>query len=132
CDEDVERLILATRTETDPQTRADLYNEADRLYLEDIAVIPLYQKPMLLAWVSDLTGPALNPGGTDLWNVGSWTGKSTVIVALEDEPESLAPLLAVDDASALVRSVLYQGAFMVTPTLEYVPALVETAEVMVP
>jgi peptide/nickel transport system substrate-binding protein len=132
CNEEVETLILATRAETDPATRADLYNQADRLYLDDLAVIPLYQKPMLLAWSTDLTGPRLNPASTDLWNVGSWTGKPTVVMALEDDPASLAPLVPLDDASALVRAALFQGAFAVTPEYEFVPALISSAETVIP
>jgi peptide/nickel transport system substrate-binding protein len=128
CNEDVDTLIRSTRQIVDPVERAGVYNEADRLYLQDLAVIPLYQKPSLLAWAPGLTGPKLNPGATDLWNAGSWTGKPTVVMALEDEPEQLAPLVPVDDSSALLRSVLYQGAFRVTPAYEFLPALVSGAE----
>jgi ABC-type transport system substrate-binding protein len=132
CNPEVEELVLATRGELDPVERAGLYNEADRLYLEDQAVLPLYQKPMLLAWSSGLNGPGPNPGSTDLWNVGSWTGQPSVVMALEDHPDALAPLVPLDDASALVRSALYQGAFTVTPEYEFVPALIVEAETVVP
>jgi peptide/nickel transport system substrate-binding protein len=132
CNQGVEELVLATRGELDQGERAGLYNEADRLYLEDHAVLPLYQKPMLLAWSSGVAGPRLNPGSTALWNVGSWTGKPTVVMALEDHPDALAPLAPLDDSSALVRSALYQGAFAVTPEYEFIPALVVAAETVVP
>jgi ABC-type transport system substrate-binding protein len=131
CREEVDSLITSTREILDPGERSRVYNEADRLYLEDIAVIPLYQKPSFLAWRSTITGPELNSGATPMWNVGSWSGQETVVVALEIEPTALVPLVPANDATAVVRSAMYLGAFSVTPRLEYVPALVSGADTIV-
>ena len=131
CREEVDSLITSTGAILDPDERSRVYNEADRLYLEDVAVIPLYQKPSFLAWRSTIAGPELNPGATPMWNVGSWSGQETVVVALEIEPTALVPLVPANDATAVVRSAMYQGAFSVTPRLEYVPALVSGADTIV-
>ena len=39
---DFDRLIEAARTEADPIARVRLYQEAERLVIEDVAWIPLY------------------------------------------------------------------------------------------
>jgi peptide/nickel transport system substrate-binding protein len=131
CNEMVDELVARTRGMLDEAERAATYNQADRLYLGDLALIPLYQKPALLAWASDLTGPDPNPWATDLWNVGSWSGRQTVVLALEAEPDTLAPLVPANDSVAMVRSAMYLGAFGVTPGLEYLPVLVTEAETVV-
>jgi peptide/nickel transport system substrate-binding protein len=131
CREEVDELIAATRPVLDVEERSALYNQADTIYLENLAVIPLYQKPALLAWSSGLDGLEPNPWATDLWNAGSWSGRQTVVVALESEPDTLAPLVPVNDSVAMVRSAMYLGAFGVTPGLEYVPVLVSEAETVV-
>lgn len=131
CDPEVDRLIAATGRIMDPVERADVYNQADRLYLEDLAVIPLYQRASLLVWSSLLEGPTPNPWFTDLWNVDSWTGKSTVVVAVAEQAASLTSPVPTDEAAAMVMSVLYRGAFVVTPDLEFVPSLISGAEVLI-
>lgn len=130
CDAEVDRLIDATSRIMDPTERADIYNQADRLFLADHAMVPLYQRPSLLAWSSSLEGPAPNPWDTDLWNVGSWFGSTTVVVAIGEQPMSLSAPIPTDDGAALVMSALYRGAFMVTPDMQYLPSLVSGAEVL--
>jgi ABC-type transport system substrate-binding protein len=128
CNPEVDELVASTREMTDDADRVATYNEADRLYLADLAILPLYQKPSLLAWSADLSGPRLNAGATDLWNVAEWSGKDTVVVALESEPTELVPLVPPDEPTAIVRGVLYLGAFSVAPDLTYHPSLVSSAE----
>lgn len=95
-------------------------------------MIPLYQKPSFLAWNAVLAGPQINISrSTYLWNVASWTGKESVAVVLESEPEPAHPLSAPSDSLAVISAPLLLGAFAVTPELEYVPVLVERAEPMV-
>jgi len=131
CNDEVDQLIAVTSQIMDPLERADVYNQADQIYLEDVAVIPLYQRPSLLAWSSLLQGPLQNPWSTDTWNIGSWSGQSVVVFALAGEPASLTAPLPTDDAAALIMKALYLGAFSVTPDDEFVPALVSGAEVLV-
>lgn len=131
CSEEVESLIRSTETITDPAERAAVYNEADRLYLEDRAVIPLYQKPMLMAWNDELEGPEPNYTlSSDLWNIGSWSGKASIVVALAEEPGVIDPLSRADDSANEVLGALLYGAFGMSPTQERIPVLVESVEVI--
>ena len=131
CSEGVESLIRSTETITDPAERAAVYNEADRLYLEDRAVIPLYQKPMLMAWIDELEGPEPNYTiSSDLWNIGSWSGKESIVVALAEEPGAIDPLSRADDSANEVLGALLYGAFGMSPSQERIPVLVESVEVI--
>lgn len=132
CDSDVETLIRSTDSLVDEADRVAAYNEADDLYLGDLAIIPLYQKPSFAVWTSTLTGPELNPSrSTDLWNVGAWSGQDVVVIAVQGEPSLGNPILPADEEMAIIRSPLLSGAYGVTPDLDYVPVLVEDAELIV-
>jgi ABC-type transport system substrate-binding protein len=132
CDREVETLVRSTDTLVEESDRVAAYNEADNLYLSDLAIIPLYQKPSFAVWTSTLTGPQLNPSrSTDLWNVGAWSGQETVVIAVQGEPRLGNPILAPVDEMAIIRSPMLSGAFGVTPDLEYVPVLVEDVELIV-
>ncbi len=128
CDGEVETILDRTQSVLDPNERARAYNEVDALYLRHASVIPLYQKPVMLAWSSALRGPQLNPAATDMWNVGSWSGKEVVTVALGSEPSTVMSLGPLDDSGAMIRDALYLGAFGVDPEWEFVPELALGAE----
>ena len=129
CSPEVEELVRSTVTMVDPSRRAAAYNEADRLYLEDLAVIPLYQKLDLMAWTGDLTGLTPNyTSSTDLWNMASWTGKREIVIALADEPTDLNPLSTGDEAANTVMSALMYGAFGMNPSQEHRPVLVDSVD----
>jgi peptide/nickel transport system substrate-binding protein len=73
CNEEVDRLIEASRVELDQAQRAELLNRANALMAEDLPALPLYQKPVFLAWDSGLTGLAANPTAWGpLWNIEQW------------------------------------------------------------
>ena len=131
CSEGTEAALTAARSETDPERRAQAYNEVDRLYMEDVAVLPLYQKPTMLAWRSELSGLEPNYSrATDLWNVAAWTGKPSVIVALSGEPTTLDPRATADEAANAVLSTLMYGAFSMAPDQTQVPLLISSAEII--
>lgn len=130
CSDAVDDLILATETETHTRGRRDLYREIDRLYLWDLAVIPLYQRPITIAWRSSFDGPHVNMStATHLWSVGTWTGIEEVRIGIEKVPEHLEPLNPGD--AALVLAPVSAGAFTVDPSFRFVPDLVESAEIIV-
>ena len=132
CDKDVDSLVRSTNIEADQAERVRTYNDADAAYLEDLAVVPLYQKPAFLAWNSKLTGPELNISrSTDLWNVAAWFGKEIVVIALDSEPESLNPTTPQDTNTAMVLAAMFSGAFGIDPNLEFLPVLIEGAETFV-
>jgi ABC-type transport system substrate-binding protein len=131
CSEEVEDLIRATETITRPQDRVDAYNTADRLYLDDFAVIPLYQKPIVMALTSELSGPQPNYSfSAAFWNVASWSGKEEVVVALPVEPTDLNPLSRSDESANVILGALLYGAFGMNPAHEYVPVLVDSVEII--
>lgn len=132
CNDDVETLIRSTDTVVGADERASIYNEADQLYLDDIAVIPLYQKPALLAWNAGLKGLQPNMSdATDVWNLASWAGLGSVVFALGTEPAELEPFGPWNQDTALVMRSLVSGAFTITPDLRFVPVLIEDAETWV-
>jgi peptide/nickel transport system substrate-binding protein len=131
CSDEVEALIRATETIMQPSDRVETYNMADRLYLDDLAVIPLYQKPVLMAWSTELSGPEPNYGfSSDLWNVASWSGKEEIVVALSAEPTEINPLTRSDESANVILGTLLYGAFGMNPSHDYVPVLVESVEVI--
>lgn len=132
CNEDVEALVRSTDGMVDSAQRGDVYNTADRIYLEDLAIIPLYQQPSLLAWNVELDGPEPNmSGATDMWNLAAWSGFESVVFALGSEPVDLNPVGPWDKDTAMVLRSLVSGAFTTTPALEFVPVLIESAETYV-
>lgn len=131
CSEDVERLILEAATITDPGQRAGNYNRADRMYLEDQALIPLYQKQRLMAWSSEITGPEPNYSlSGDLWNVAAWAGKEEVVVALPSEPAALDPRSQADDEANVILGALLYGAFGMDSSHQQIPVLVDRVELV--
>jgi peptide/nickel transport system substrate-binding protein len=134
CNDEIESLVRQTEVEVDETARAALYNQADALYLDDVASIPLYQNPTFFAWNELITGPKDNPTQTGpFWNLSTWSGKEEIIFAVDQEPETLnslekeGGLFAVD----LVRTAVLEGAFTVAPDYTFVPQLVESYEVIV-
>lgn len=131
CSQEVEDEVMAASLEMDPEARAALYNEADRQYLAEKALIPLYQKPVMLAWSAGLDGPVPNYStSSDLWNVASWTGTDSIVVALAAEPLSLDIRSTADESANMVLSTLLYGAFGMDPMLRHVPVLVESVSVV--
>lgn len=131
CSEEVESLVGSTASIVDPNERSSVYNRADQLYLEDLALIPLYQKPDMMAWRGDISGPRPNFGSSsDLWNIASWTGPSSIVVALAQEPTTIDAMSTADDSANLILGTLLYGAHGMTPSLDYVPVLVESVEVI--
>jgi peptide/nickel transport system substrate-binding protein len=131
CSGDVERLVREAEATVAPVGRASIYNRADRLYLEDLAVIPLYQKPTMIAWRDGISGPEPNfTYSTDLWNVSTWSGQESITVGLLEEPSRIDPRSRTEDSANVILSAMLYGAFGMTPTHEHVPVLVDSVEVI--
>jgi hypothetical protein len=115
-----------------PAGRASVYNRADRIYLEDLAVIPLYQKPTMIAWREGISGPEPNYSySTDLWNVSVWSAQEeSIAVGLIDEPSRLDPRSRAEESANMILGAMLYGAFGMTPEHEHVPVLVDRVEVM--
>lgn len=135
CDEEVDALVRRTDIIVDPVERSDTYNQADELWLAAVPMIPMYQRPTLLAWNSVIQGPGDNPSEIGpFWNIGDWSGKEEVNFAASRQPESMNILESDGNEleSKFIAGAILEGAFTISPDLEYVPLLVESAEPIVP
>jgi peptide/nickel transport system substrate-binding protein len=135
CNEEVDALIKQTDTEVDPAARAALYNEADALWLEEVPLLPLYQKPTFFAWNSAIVGPQDNATQIGpFWNIGAWTGKELVTFGADQEPESMQ-IFEPDGnlfAAGLIATSILEGAYTVLPDFSYKEVLITSAEPIVP
>lgn len=135
CNDEMEQLVRATDAEVDPDARAALYNEADAIYLDNVATIPTYQKPTFFAWNSEISGPKDNPSLQGaLWNVAAWSGMDLITFGVDQQPQSMngLELDGALDATSLIAEGIIEGAYEVTPDFEYVPVLITDAEPIVP
>lgn len=129
CSAEVEELVRSAEGIVDPVDRAASYNEADRQYLEDLAVIPLYQKLDVMAWSGEMSGLEPNyTSSTDLWNLAAWSGKREIVVALPSEPVTLGAFPTSDPSADTVLSSLLYGAFGMDPTHVHRPVLVDSVD----
>ncbi len=135
CNDEMEELVRATDTEVDPAARAALYNQADAIYLEDVATIPLYQKPTFFAWNAAISGPKDNATQVGpFWNVGEWTGKELITFGADQQPESMNTFEPDGNlfAAGIVATAVLEGAYTITPDFRYVEQLITSAEPIVP
>jgi len=135
CDEEVDALIRRTDMIVDPEERAATYNQADELWLAAVPMIPMYQRPTLLAWNSVIQGPGDNPSEIGpFWNIGDWSGKEEVNFGANMQPGSMNIIESDGNAieSFYIANAILEGAFTITPDFEYAPRLVESAEPIVP
>jgi ABC-type oligopeptide transport system substrate-binding subunit len=131
----MEQLVRQTDTIVDPAERAALYNQADALYLEDVASIPLYQKPTFFAWNSQISGPQDNSTNVGpFWNVGAWSGKEVITYGADQQPDSMNVIEPDGNlfASGLVATAVLEGAYTITPDFSFVEQLITSAEPIVP
>jgi peptide/nickel transport system substrate-binding protein len=74
----LDEILNAADREPDPVRRAALYNQADlQIALNDVTVVPLFQKPTQLGYRNTITGVQDNPT-TDgfTWNIEEWSVRS--------------------------------------------------------
>ncbi|MGH8872606.1 MAG: peptide ABC transporter substrate-binding protein [Acidimicrobiia bacterium] len=134
CNEQVDAMIRQTESQIDPAERAATYNEADELWLSNIPLVPLYQKPTFFAWNPVIMGPQDNT--TEIgpfWNIADWTGKENVAFGAADQVVTMNVLEPDGDrfVVGLVTSAILQGAYTITPDFEYEPQLVTSAETII-
>ncbi len=135
CDEAVDALVKQTDTVVDPAERAALYNEADAAFLEEVPLIPLYQKPTFFAWNTLIEGPADNATQVGpFWNVGAWTGKEVITYGADQQPDSMNVLEPDGNlfAAGLVATAVLEGAYTILPDFSYREQLITSAEPIVP
>jgi peptide/nickel transport system substrate-binding protein len=73
----VDELFTQAIAELDPAKAAELANQADQLLWDDMATLPLYQKPQLIGWRNTFTGIGDNLSSQGpFWNAGTWAQKA--------------------------------------------------------
>jgi peptide/nickel transport system substrate-binding protein len=73
----VDELFTQAIQELDPAKAAELGNQIDQLLWQDMATVPLYQKPQLLAFRNTFTGIGENLSSQGpFWNAGLWAQKA--------------------------------------------------------
>ena len=125
CDEEVDALIRQTDVIVDPDERAAIYNQADELWLGAVPMIPMYQRPTLLAWDSVIQGrrqPIRDrpPSGTSL----TGADKEEVNFGANMQPGSMN-ILEPDGnqiESIYIANAILEGAFTITPTSNTPPS----------
>jgi len=66
----------------------------------------------------------------DLWNLASWTGPASIVVALPGEPLAIDPRSTANDSANTILGALAYGAHGMSPSLDYVPVLVDSVDVI--
>ncbi len=71
---EIDALFQEFVTEPDPAAQAEIGNRIDALLWEQVATVPLYQKPTFIAWQSSIEGVEDNSTQAGpLWNSETWT-----------------------------------------------------------
>jgi peptide/nickel transport system substrate-binding protein len=73
----VDELFTQAISELDAAKSAELGNQVDQLLWEDMATLPLYQKPQLIGWRNKFTGIGDNLSSQGpFWNASTWAQKA--------------------------------------------------------
>jgi peptide/nickel transport system substrate-binding protein len=77
-DPTLDQILNAADREPDPVERAALYNQADlQMALNDVTVVPLFQKPTQLGYRKTISGVQDNPTQDGFtWNIEEWSLRS--------------------------------------------------------
>jgi peptide/nickel transport system substrate-binding protein len=71
---EIDALFQQFVTEPDPEAQAELGNQVDAALWEQVATVPLYQKPTFIAFQSSIEGVEDNSSQAGpLWNSETWT-----------------------------------------------------------
>jgi peptide/nickel transport system substrate-binding protein len=73
----VDEMFTQAVAELDPAKAAEMGNQIDQLLWDDMATLPLYQKPQLIGWRNTFTGIGDNLSSQGpFWNAGLWAQKA--------------------------------------------------------
>jgi peptide/nickel transport system substrate-binding protein len=73
----VDELFTQAVAELDAAKATELGNQIDQLLWDDMATLPLYQKPQLIGWRNTYTGIGDNLSSQGpFWNAGTWAQKA--------------------------------------------------------
>ena len=70
---EIDAVLAKMVSEPDPAKAADLANQADKLLWDQMYTLPLFQKPTIIAYQSNIQNIQDNSGQTGpLWNAEKW------------------------------------------------------------
>ena len=73
----VDELFTQAISELDAKKATELGNQIDQLLWDEMATVPLYQKPQLIGWRNTYTGIGDNLSSQGpFWNAGVWAQKA--------------------------------------------------------
>ena len=73
----VDELFTQAVSELDPKKATELGNQIDQILYDEMATVPLYQKPQLIGWRNNFTGIGDNLSSQGpFWNAGVWAQKA--------------------------------------------------------
>ena len=75
CNREFDRLYKMSTTELNPEARRDLFIRMNELLIEDVAVIPLVERPLAFGVINTLEGVEPTPWDVDVWNIKDWKRK---------------------------------------------------------
>jgi peptide/nickel transport system substrate-binding protein len=76
CSDKATALVRQGNSELDPAKRAADFEAADKVIAAAVPVLPLYQRPTVLAYRSEIAGMVDNPSGFGpVWNIEDWRWK---------------------------------------------------------
>ncbi|HCU57108.1 MAG TPA: hypothetical protein DF984_02585 [Anaerolineaceae bacterium] len=97
CNEEMDALLLAAASSSDPEERTTLYEQIGELYAEDVPTIPLFWEPEFVTYRDGVEGVVIGPPFEFNYNVLSFADDAspasgsadTIIIGTTDEVNSL-------------------------------------------
>jgi peptide/nickel transport system substrate-binding protein len=97
CNEEMDALLLAAASSSDPEERTALYEQIGELYAEDVPTIPLFWEPEFVTYRDGVEGVVIGPPFEFNYNVLSFADDAspasgsadTIIIGTTDEVNSL-------------------------------------------
>lgn len=75
CSPDYDSLYQQSTTELDPEKRRLLFIQMNDMLIEDVVLIPLFQRVNVSGINTNITGIDMTPWDADVWNIHEWRRK---------------------------------------------------------
>jgi peptide/nickel transport system substrate-binding protein len=103
--------FLEMAFESEGPVRHGAMGGIDKEFLDAAAMIPLFQRPVVLVARSGLGLPEVTPFGGPFWRLDAWQGEATITLGLTRLPGDPAQVGPLDPVTESLRRALYRGAF---------------------
>ena len=72
CNEDFDQATWDGGNVLEPKDRTPFYQKAQQIFMEDVPVVPLFQRLIVVGWVKDLCNVQPGPANYPPWNIETW------------------------------------------------------------